>query len=747
MRLSTYFADTKEVFIYNLYHPDIQETLDGDYVIAYVQSIGGRFPPKYIHATDERMIRIMEFHQPGEPGFAAKSFIRYNNQFRNIRELILYPPNVTGNEVAVRNLTSRGNNPESLSIGDPSIVEEAGMRMQMSGRACLTLPNIEVDPTHHAHDHRLANLFADTSAIRQQGSIISFGMVIKNNKDQSGYEFCQVELAGNDGDRVLFVAIKIPHEDDQNVSSAFIKQQEQYDHMHEMGVHKFIEVDEGYYILKEYGRLGGDACVNLSTRSHEFYKLNLGDKRERELFQGYSRQVGRALLEPHQFNMGRFEEWRQMVPPQTIDQHLKDIHDLYTQEINMAMQKMSAPLLDSRMDSRGMGVSVSSRHYNPRASSNRNGNLRQTLHILRDGQMYVASRRRQLEYERRQEFEFANNVGDHPNENAINMPIPFRRPHGRLGPPRTATPELSNSGSTTPTNSPRRRAGMGRLTTQTSNLAAQISALAVQNSEIVSMNEGLSKIMNDIFQDPKFLAMRKLKEPAGSAEEEERLRLELHEEMKRSFYKVVDSFRAADTDGGADSVVEAGANGGADANAGAEADGEVDADGETDDEEFVLLGKFGAATGAATRNNADANAGTFVAVKSNTGATVGAVVDNDSEDDEDGGVKLTPEPVTTVQVSPRPATLSAPSNLDGQNDSGSPRPSKDTSLKRGAATDDNNGVSTRSVSPGKTSSGTGSSSAKGDAKPDSSGGTPDRCPSPKKRKLSHEPDDDVADKA
>ncbi|KFX86874.1 hypothetical protein V490_08765 [Pseudogymnoascus sp. VKM F-3557] len=741
MRLSTYFADTKEVFIYNLYHPDIQETLDGDYVITYVQSIGGRFPPKYIHATDERMIRIMEFHQQGEAGFAAKSFIRYNNQFRNIRELILYPPNVTGNEVAVRNLTSRGNNPESLSIGDPSIVEEAGMRMQMSGRACLTLPNIEVDPTHHAHDHRLANLFADTSAIRQQGSIISFGMVIKNNKDQSGYEFCQVELAGNDGDRVLFVAIKIPHEDDQNVSSAFIKQQEQYDHMHEMGVHKFIEVDEGYYILKEYGRLGGDACVNLSTRSHEFYKLNLGDKRERELFQGYSRQVGRALLEPHQFNMGRFEEWRQMVPPQTIDQHLKDIHDLYTQEISMTMQKMSAPLLDSRMDSRGMGISVSSRLYNPRASSNRNGNLRQSLHILRDGQMYVASRRRQLEYERRQEFEFANNVGDHPNENAINMPIPFRRPHGRLGPPRTATPELSNSGSTTPTNSPlRRKAAMGRSATQSSNLAAQISELAVQNSELISMNEGFSNIVNDIFQDPKFLAMRKLEEPVRSAEEG-RLCVENQKELRRILEKVAGSFLAAGANGGADATV------GADSNGGAEVDGEVDADGETDDEEFVLLGKFGAGTGAATRNNADANARTFVAVNSNTGATVGTVVDDDSEDDEEGGVKLTPEPVNTVQLSPRPATQSTPSNLDGQNDSDYARPSKDTSLKRGAPTDDNNDLSTRSKSPGETSSGTGSSSGKGEAELDSSGGTPDRCPSPKKRKLSHEPGDDVADKA
>ncbi|KFX90790.1 hypothetical protein O988_08028 [Pseudogymnoascus sp. VKM F-3808] len=741
MRLSTYFADTKEVFIYNLYHPDIQETLDGDYVIAYVQSIGGRFPPKYIHATDERMIRIMEFHQQGEPGFAAKSFIRYNNQFRNIRELVLCPPNETHNEVAVRNLTSRGNNPESLSIGDPSIVEEAGMRMQMSGRACLTLPNIEVDPTHHAHDHRLANLFADTSAIRQQGSVISFGMVIKNNKDQSGYEFCQVELAGNDGDRVLFVAIKIPHEDDQNVSSAFIKEQEQYDHMHEMAVHKFIEVDEGYYILKEYGRLGGDACVNLSTRSHEFYKLNLGDKRERELFQGYSRQVGRALLEPHQFNMGRFEEWRQMVPPQTIDQHLKDIHDLYTQEINMTMQKMSAPLLDSRMDSRGMGVSVSSRLYNPRAPSNRNNNLRQSLHILRDGQMYVASRRRQLEYERRQEFEFANNVGDHPNKHAINLPTPFRRPHGRLGPPRTATPELSNSGSTTPTNSPlRRKAAMATWATQSSDLDAQISALAVQNSELISMNEGFSKAVNDIFQDPKFLAMRKLEEPVRSAEEG-RLCVENQLELRRILEKASIVLLAAGANGGADATV------GADSNGGAEVDGEVDADGETDDEEFVLLGKFGAGTAAATRNNADANADTLVAVNSNTGATVGTVVDDDSEDHEDGGVKLTPEPVNTVQVSPRPATQSTLSNLDGQNDSDYSRPSKDISLKRGAPTDDNNELSTRSVSQGETSSGTTSSSGKGDAELDSSGGTPDRCPSPKKRKLSHEPGDDVADKA
>jgi hypothetical protein len=274
---------------------------------------------------------------------------------------------------------------------------------------------------------------------------------------------------------------------------------------------------------------------------------------------------------------------------------------------------------------------------------------------------------------------------------------------------------------------------MASLATQSSNLAAQISALAVQNSELISMNEEFSKMVNDIFQDPKFLAMRKL-EPVRSAEEG-RLCVENQQELRRILEKI----------GG--SLLTAGANGGADANVGAEADGEVDADGETDDEELVLLGKFGGGTGAATRNSADANAGTFVAVNSNTGATVGTVVDDDSEDDEDGGVKLTPEPVHTVQVSPRSAKLSTLSNLDGQNDSDYSRPSNDTSLKRGAPTDDNNGVSTRSVSPGKTSSGTSSSSGKGEAELDSSGGAPDRCPSPKKRKLSHEPGDNVADKA
>lgn len=138
-----------------------------------------------------------------------------------------------------------------------------------------------------------------------------------------------------------------------------------------------------------------------------------------------------------------------------------------------------------------------------------------------------------------------------------------------------------------------------------------------------------------------------------------------------------------------------------------------------------------------------------------TGATVGANTgtalntDNDedwesSDDDEEGGVSLTPEPVNTKQELPPLATLSKPRTLDGQSDSVSSRSTQESMARkrsqRPLSSDEDSpvkrsqngggGVSIRSVSTED------NSSSNDDRKIESGGGTPDKAPSPKKRKLS-----------
>ena len=646
------------------------------------------------------------------------------------------------------------------------MIDEVGVRMQTGDAACRTFTNYDVDPSPAAHDNRMKNVFANTEAIRHRGSVISFGMVV-DTQDNTGYEFCQVELAAADGDRVLLVAIKIPDENEKKVSSLYFKKQPQNEDMHELVIQRFIGVDRGFFTVKEYGKLEDEPSAPLGAKSHQFYKLKLGEERDKEMFQSYSRQVGRAFLESHQFNAGVFEEWRQMIPSQTIDKHLQDIHEMYTQEILRVAGQLNTP----RMEPRGMGIG-GNRYPNLGAISERNEGLRRKLHILRYGQMYVASRRRDLEYERVQEYNFGKKIGPDvkPASGTTAANDTTSRP---------STPNLSRSGSTTPTNSPVRRAEMARL--------------ATENDELAAANDELRKALETIMSHPRVAILKaSFKAPKAALDEERRLRPDEEEGPQVIIHTALKTNGVSDADADAETYaeVDVAGNTGPDAppfallrarakaraNARAKARAKADAstatiagaatiaDAATDGDvatNVIAPASAGAAMDAGASDNAggsaDANASAdasvdasvaafvdasvaasvdaSVGVNTNVAANVAAnaVADSDSDssdDDEEGGVRLVPEPVNTEKKSSPPATPSKPTTLDSQCDPDSTLPSEESSPKKRSKSDASQ-VSTRSISPED------NSSTNGDYKIESGGGTPDTIPSPKKRKLSH----------
>ncbi|ELR10511.1 hypothetical protein GMDG_04789 [Pseudogymnoascus destructans 20631-21] len=414
----------------------MQQILDGDYVIVYIQSIGGRRPPNEINPTTDRMVRIMPFERDGEISVSARqSFIRFNNHFRNIRELVFYPTRKSG-RVTLDNLKGSGPQDTSPDANNSSMTGEAGVRMATGDRSCSTFTDCDVDPSPSAHDDRMEYLFANTKNIRQKGSEISFGMVI-NTENTTGYEFCQIELAAAEGDRVLIVAIKVPKE--KKLSSLYLKKQPLNVDMHELVVQRFIGVDKGFFTMKEYGKQDNDEPMG--PKSHTFYNLDLGEDMEKDLFQNYSHEVGRACLEPHQFNAGLFEEWRQMIPSHTMDEHLKNIYELYTQEALLVVGQLKTPPMDSSDDG----------HQNLRALTEENDRLRRKLHILRDAQTYVMLRRKDLEFERVQEYNFGKKIGPGLPRTRRTTSV-RRRPTNSNTAPRPLTPALiHSSGSTTNT--------------------------------------------------------------------------------------------------------------------------------------------------------------------------------------------------------------------------------------------------------------------------------------------------------
>ncbi|OBT73576.1 hypothetical protein VF21_07646 [Pseudogymnoascus sp. 05NY08] len=855
MRLSTYFANAGEVFIFNMGDEFMQQILEGDYVIVYVQSIGGRRPPNEIKPTEERMVRIMPFERNGDTSVSAQqSFIRFNNHFRNIRELVFYPTR-KNERVTLDNLKGPSPQDASSDANKSPMTGEAGVRMATGDRSCTSVTDCDVDPSPSAHDDRMEHLFANTQNIRQRGSVISFGMVINDGND-TGYEFCQIEFAAAEGDRVLIVAIKVP--DKGNLSSLYLKKQPVNVYMHELVVQRFIGVDKGNFTMKEYGKQDGDeTSAPLGPKSHAFYNLDLGDYMEKDLFENYSHEVGRACLEPNQFNAGLFEEWREMIPSQTLDEHMKKIYELYTQEALLAVGQLKTP----RMESSDNGS------QNLVALTGGNDRVRRKLHIIRDAQMYAMSRRKDLEFERLQEYNFGTKIGPGLPRPRRTTSVRYRPVDSNMEPrpclparshsmaPRPRTPALSHSsGSTTPTNSPVRR--------------AQMAKAAKGKDKLVTGNDKMKEILDRLVLEPSFQRL-KTQSKGTTAGEYARLRRKAEENMWNVKIPSLGRNQVSDSGGGGlirpgrnagaksgaradirphllsdsgggglvrpnaragrNASAKSGAGGKDGAKAGARANiiaqagskahfaVEYDVDTETGADRRADAGRVARANTAVAGGNIAANAGagrnsgakvaadgtagarvnigalagakahadtkadtkadaggdagpntvagsnaaantvatvdTGAAVGAGTSAALNAGTDDDSDwsdDDEEGGVRLTPEPVHSEQELPSPATLSKSRTLDGQRDSEpslltqggflgkrsqrSPSPEEGSPVKR--SQNGGGGVSTRTVSPEN------SSSSNDDGKVESGGGTPDRAPSPKKRKLSD--DDDAA---
>lgn len=762
----------------------MHQTIDGDYVIVYVQSIGGRRPPNEIKPTTERMVKIMPHEWDGETSVSARqSFIRFNNHFRNIRELVFYPTE-KNERVTLNNLTGSGPANASPYANDNFMTGEAGFRMATGDRSCLKFTDSEVDTSPSAHDDRMEYLFANTKNIRQTGSVISFGMVIKVISDQkkTGYQFCQIEFAAAEGDRVLIVAIKVPKERD--VSSLYLKEQKLSRDMDKLVVQRFIEVDKGYFTMKEYGKQDDDRPMG--PVSHAFYNLDLGDDMEKDLFENYSHEVAKACLEPNQFNAGLFEEWREMIPPQTLDEHMKNILELYTREALLAVGQLKVPRM----------AGSDGDYQNLAALTDRNEPVRRKLHIIRDAQSYVMLRRRDLEFERLQEYNFGKKIGLGLPRPRRTTSVRYRRVDSDMAPlpllparshsmtslprlparshsmtPRPRTPALSHSsGSTTPTNSPFRRAQMVK----------QPKGKYV----LVTANDKLKEILDRLVLEPSFQRLK-----TQTKGEYASLRRKAEENMWNIKIPSLGRYQVSDSAGGglvrpnggagryAGAKAVAGgtavARPGARANIGAqarskanvaieyEADTQTGADTRADANTRADADTRADAGGDARANTVGgSNAAANTVATMDTGATVGSTgtalnagADEDSDwsdDDEEGGVSLTPEPVNTEQKLPLPATLSKTPTLDGQRDSEfflstqeslvrkrsqrSPSSEESSPVKR--SQNGGVGVSTRSVSPQD------NSSSNDDVKVESGGGTPDRAPSPKKRKLSD--DDDAA---
>ena len=638
------------------------------------------------------MVKIMPLHQEGEDRIAAKSFFRFNNLFRNIHELVLYPTEKSG-KVCLENLTGMGpKNGESRDPIDDYIIDEAGMRMEMGNS--FAFHDFDIETMSGAHDTRIESLFAEVENIREEGSVISFGMVV-DNVSTTGYEFCQVELAAAQGDRVLLVGIKIPNHG--NISSLHLKRQPQNENMHELATQQFLEVDQGFFTVKEYGKQKdyGQAKVNLGPRSHQFYNLELGGRLDQEVFEDYTEQVGSAFLQGSHFNATLFEEWRQMIPFQTIDRHLKVIYMSYTNEIALIAGKLNTP----GMEPEGMGPGDVP-YVNHGPVSNEYDDMRHSLHNLRAAKMYVAERGRDLEYERALEYDFG--LGLEPNVKPVNMmdtmmpgywkacmgkanetetdetetddtetdeiKVDKGKAVARNTAPSPRTPEKShNKFSTTPTSYSIRIAEIARLNIENRQLTTNYNQLA-------SDREEMRQTLASLLADPRFYANSNA---ANGPDLDEETRLQLDGTRNRARvlinasrpdgYPVAVPGAEANMQGAFRRGIAAGFVGDLGGNAGgiAGATFVVDSDAVVGVIAGVIAGPI---SGANSDGNAVTNAssvignsanigpvvdtGVPVAMNVDAGATANATASGDADldsgdDDEEGGVRLVPEPASS----------------------------------------------------------------------------------------------------
>jgi hypothetical protein len=442
------------------------------------------------------MVKIQPFIQHNQDAIAAGSYIRFNAHFRNIRTLVFYPT-AQGDQITMTNSA-----PASNGDGDAFMSDEAGVRIAMSSRSCRSFNDEEYkDAAPQSRDDLLERLLPNSDAMRTQGSIISFGMVVKN-KIMKGYEFCQLELAATDGDdRVLIVGIKIP--DVEKVSSLCIKEQVLLPHMHKLAEHRFLEVDKGLFTIREYGTPSEERRGTLIPQLREYSTLDLGAGTDQERLDQYTRLVGKACLESsgRLFNAAVFEEWRNSVPSLTVDQHLRNLYQLYTHESQLVAEELE----QLRPMPRDVRNADNDRFEDMKGTSKEIDKLRQSLYLMWDAQTYIVERKGGLEFQRVQEHKFRLNNGKE-----------MKATIGETT-PRASTPD--ESGSTTPTNSPRR---------------------AIVKAERDSENEALKQILlSFIANTEKAAAKGTLKNNSSPADEATRRRLEEEEDLRQTLLMVM----------------------------------------------------------------------------------------------------------------------------------------------------------------------------------------------------------------
>lgn len=293
-----------------------------------------------------------------------------------------------------------------------------------------------------------------------------------------------------------------------------------------------------------------------------------------------------------------------------------------------------------------------------------------------------------------------------------------------------------------------------------------MARLTTENEELSSQNKGLKNLLGRVVADPRF---KDYLIPAEGDVPRKTLK-EVDDLVQAMLQSVTGQFGAMGAVAKDKTDVEAEVGGKAGDTASATAGASVDTGvaaatnvGASVYTDVAVATNAGANAGANADANTGANAVTNTAATMDAGADVamndgtdvpidagagdamdtsadevgsgdGAEADWDSsDDDEEGGVRLTPEPVNTVQISSLPDTPSEPRTLDGQYDS-EPSTSSGNTTSNKRSQSEVSGVSPNSED---------NSSGNDDGKNESGGGTPDQMPSPKKRRLSP-PEDNSA---
>src|SRR5690349_9013243 len=112
----------------------IHQFLDGEYLIVYRQSVGGRYTPKAFPPTSDRHVKIAPF-KPDQNPVAGGSFLRFNQYFRTIRDLIIYPTS-RGDKFANMESPLAGQNEPAKTGYRGLMVEEAGVRFGLNPKSC-----------------------------------------------------------------------------------------------------------------------------------------------------------------------------------------------------------------------------------------------------------------------------------------------------------------------------------------------------------------------------------------------------------------------------------------------------------------------------------------------------------------------------------------------------------------------------------------------------------------------------------